>query len=130
VRYVGWEDMDHDFDECRELSGLLHEPYKDVQARMKYVPYSCCWSCGLPCDVCVNYHAGRTCRDPDRVVTPAALAAFHMEDFHRVETWAGRKFQDMKDYMAWLCSLSRKRVLGKQASNSYAVLVFLVVSSN
>ena len=74
----GEEGAGHLFESCNVLSELLGRAYKGFRHGITFAADACCFTCGLPGDMCEAYSDGRECKTVD-VVTPLVLAGFFSE---------------------------------------------------
>jgi hypothetical protein len=59
---VQGRDGDHQLEQCRHAeSGAAQEWLGQVQGRVDYIPFQCCYQCGMPQAVCPGWQQGERC---------------------------------------------------------------------
>ena len=118
----GWSGNRHRSDDCDELSRLLGEEFREWKRKeIRWVAHSCCFSCGRPGDMCLEYSSQKRCGREDVILQLVLMAYMWRESEYVdvIEEFAGRKFENVRSFWRWLCQ--RRRVLGFNGTNCFGV---------
>ncbi len=123
----GFEMCEHEFESCLEIGKLLGEDYEGFKKRMvQFENNSCCFRCGLPCDMCEDYVSRRGCESGEFVV-PIVLASYLKVELgfrEDIERFAGRTFGRLQDFCGWI--RRKRRVLKMNGMNCFGVFEMIV----
>jgi hypothetical protein len=112
---------EHRVAQCPQLA---HSNYPDLRRLVKYEPHSCCFRCSAPGDWCIDYSNRRgPCTQQDSIFPICIIAFSHSTLSRCISRAAGKMFNDIQGYVAWLGKKARVRDI----NGTNALLIFDLV---